>query len=164
MGMAAYFASVGRDTLDELKADPSQLVGFLFPDDVDAAPANTIDIDKAWHGIHFILCEIAKGGHASLAAAVLGGEQLGEDLGYGPPRLLSPSEVQEIAAALDTVTPEAFEASFDPRAMSAAEIYPDIWERDGRSALEILVHFFPNLAAFYRGAANRGDGAILWLA
>ena len=164
MGMAAYFTAVNRDTLEDLRADPSQLEGFLFPDDGEEEPANTIDVDKAWHGINFILSQIAKGGHSPLAAAVLGGEELGEDLGYGPPRLLSPLEVQEIAGALGTVTPEAFEASFDPAAMSAAQIYPDIWERDGKEALDYLVHFLPQMVAFYHEAASRGDGAILWLA
>jgi hypothetical protein len=166
MGMAAYFTPVAAEKLDELKADPSRMESFLFPDedDGDEDPEGSVDLDKAWHGIHFVLCALAKDDHAPLAAAVLGGEELGEDAGYGPPRVLDPSEVQEVASALEAVSIEMFEASFDPHAMAAAEIYPNIWERDGKEALDYLTHFFPTLVSFYREAASRGSGAVLWLA
>lgn len=48
--------------------------------------------------------------------------------------------------------------------MSAADIYPDIWARDGKDALDYLTHYFAALVAFYGGAASRGDGVILYLA
>lgn len=63
-----------------------------------------------------------------------------------------------------SVTQEQLDNAFDPAAMSEASIYPDIWERDGREALEYLTHFFPKLSSFYQEAAKRGDGAVLWLA
>lgn len=164
MGMVAYFTAVNSDTVESLKTDPSLMEGILFPNDGDDEPENTVDIDKSWHGIHFILTSIAGGDETPLAQVILGGEEVGEDLGYGPPRVLTTSEVQDIARALEAVSVEQFESRFDPAAMSASEIYPDIWERDGKEALSYLVENFPLVAAFYRDAAARGDAAILWLA
>ncbi len=164
MGMVGYFTSINREALENLQSDPDQMENFLFPNDGDDEPENTIDVDKAWHGIHFILSEIAKNGRNELESAVLGGAPLGEDLGYGPPRVLNPSEVKQIAAALSSISSEQFESTFDPAAMEAAEIYPQIWERDGKEALEYLTDYFPTLVTFYAEAASRGDGVVLWLA
>ena len=164
MGMVGYFTAISPETLHDIQLDPSQMESFLFPNNGDDEPENTIDVDKSWHGIHFILSEIAKTGSNALESVVLGGEPLGEDLGYGPPRVLNPSEVKHIAAALSGISSEQFESAFNPVAMEAAEIYPQIWERDGKEALEYMTNFFPSLVAFYAEAASRGDGVILWLA
>lgn len=164
MGMVAYFTAVSSSQLDELRADPDTMEEFLFPNDGDDEPENTVDIDKSWHGIHFLLCQLASSEADPLAIAVLGGDEVGDDLGYGPPRVHEPGVVSNIALAIASVTPEKLEDAFDPQAMSQANIYPEIWERDGKEALEYLTHFFPKLSAFYQEAARRGDGVVLWLA
>ena len=164
MGMVAYFTAASATQLKELRADPDIVEEFLFPNDGDDEPENTVDIDKSWHGIHFLLCQLANSEDDPLAIAVLGGDEVGEDLGYGPPRVHEPSVVKSIALAMASVTPEKLEGAFDPKAMTEASIYPEIWERDGKEALEYLTHFFPKLSSFYQEAAKRGDGAVLWLA
>jgi hypothetical protein len=166
MGMAAFFVPIDRDKLEQLKTEPTQVEVFLFPedDDSDVEPEGTADVDKAWHGLHFLLCALAGDEHSPLASAVLGGSELGEDLGYGPPRYLEPAQVKEISEALGSVSTAQLEDAFDPVAMSKADVYPDIWERDGTEALEYLLHFFPTLVSFYKDTARSGRGAILYLA
>ena len=166
MGMAAFFVPIAPEKLKELTADPSQVEAFLFPadDDSDVEPEGSVDVDKVWHGIHFLLCAIAKDEQSPLNSAVLGGTELGEDLGYGAPRALEPTQVQQISEALRAVSVEQLERAFDPSAMSNADVYPDIWQRDGKDALGYLVHFFPTLVSFYSDAARNGQGAILYLA
>lgn len=164
MGMVGYFTAINSSTLHELRVDPDQVAELLFPNDGDDEPENTIDVDKSWHGLHFILSELAKDGTPELESAILGGEPLGEDFGYGPARVLTPPEVQVISAALSSITGEAFAAKFDPARMEAEEIYPQIWERDGSEALDFLQHFFPSLVNFYAEAAQKGNAVVLWLA
>lgn len=164
MGMVAYFTAINASTLDELRADPDQVAEILFPNDGDEEPENTIDVDKSWHGLHFILSALAKDGAPELEAAILGGEPLGEDFGYGPARVLTPPEVQVISTALCSISGEAFAAKFDPARMEAEDIYPQIWERDGSEALDFLQHFFPALVNLYADAAKEGNALILWLA
>src|SRR6266567_6860392 len=48
-----------------------------------------LSLDKAWHGVHYLLCGEVEPGAALLSQAVLGGVELGEGegfSGYGPPR------------------------------------------------------------------------------
>ncbi len=162
MGMVGCFAAVDRVTLSKLKSDPYLIEGYLHPDDGDSDPPNYIDVDKAWHGIHYLLTGKVDEGAEPLSWAVLGGEEIGEEIGYGPARFLEPEQVHSIAAWLpDDIV---FKSRFDPQAMEKAKIYPEvIWVRDGDDALDYLVENYRELVAFYRSAAERGDGAILWL-
>jgi Domain of unknown function (DUF1877) len=113
MGMVGCFAAVDRETLQRLKNSPLLIDEYLHPDDGDSEPPNSIDIDKAWHGIHYLLCGKANPGAEPLSWAVLGGEEIGEEIGYGPARFLEPEHVHSIAAWL----PEdaVFKSRFDPQ-------------------------------------------------
>ncbi len=162
MGMAACFAAIDSATSARLRSNPDEIEGYLFPDDGDGEPANYIDVDKAWHGIHYLLTGSADAGTPPLSWAILGGSEVGEDLGYGPARILTSEQVKAISDNLPSE--DVFKASYAPEAMEAAQVYPDvIWVRDGDEALDYLVENYKVLVEFYRSAASRGDGAVLWL-
>jgi len=164
MGMAACFAAADAATINQLKADPGQIEEFLFPDDGDSEPPNCMDVDKAWHCIHFMLTGEADEGPAPLSLAILGGEEIGDDVGYGPARVLQPGQVRDIAVALSRIDEPAFKARFDPQAMLTANIYlSEMCVRDGDDALDYLLEKYLALVEFYRAAADRDDGVILWL-
>src|SRR5262245_56989103 len=86
-----------------------------------------LDLGQAWHGVHFPLCGSAGEAAGPLGSAVLGGREIGSDLGYGPARYLEPSEVTDIAGALAPLTTEALAARFDPIVMDQHKIYPGHW-------------------------------------
>jgi hypothetical protein len=164
MGMVACFASPNVHVLNQLRANPEGMEEFLYPDDGASEPPNYADLDKAWHCIQFMLNGTAAGGEEPLSFAVVGGAELGEDMGYGPARILEPHEVQRVASALAGIDDANFSARYDPVSMQAAEIYlADMCVRDGAEALDYILGNFHTLVAFYQSAAARGDGAILWI-
>ncbi|HEX5685175.1 MAG TPA: YfbM family protein [Ideonella sp.] len=162
MGMAVCFAAVGPDTLARLRAAPDDIKHYLHPDDGEGPPHET-DVDKAWHGIHYLLTGTAREGREPFSWAIMGAEDIGPDLGMGPARLLTPEQVIRLAAALDSLTTDELSARFDPQAMQDKGIYPEgIWLRDRDDALQYLLENFALMADFYREAAARGDGVLLW--
>lgn len=68
-------------------------------------------------------------------------------------------EVRAIAAALPDLPPRVLIARIDPAAMTAAEIYPAIWDRDQDFA-EFIGPAYEELRAFMREAATRGEGMV----
>lgn len=161
MGMSGCFAAVDASTLERLRASPDQLEDFLYPDDGDSEPENSVCVDKAWHGIHYLLAGDVDHVDAPAGWAVMGGREIGEDMGYGPARWLDPDQVRRVAEALPDV--DEFSVRFDPEAMTRNGVYPDvIWLRDADS-LDYLVENYEPLLTFYRDAAARGDGVFLWL-
>lgn len=162
MGMVGCFTAVDKERLQEFVADPARVTAYLNDED-EAYEERTFDVDKAWHGIHFLLTGQPWGGKEPLGWAVLGGEAIGEDVGYGPARLLMPEQVADVAGALAAIDEAQFRSRFAPEAMGKADIYPDIWMRDGQEALDYIAHYYVRLVDFYSKAAARGDGMLLWM-
>jgi hypothetical protein len=123
-----------------------------------------ICIDKAWGGLHYLLCSVMDAGRKPLGLAVLGGTEIGEDHGYGPARYLSASRVKAVAAALSTVTHETLRQRYDAAAMNEAGVYPGRWD-DGHNSdsLDWLLQAFDDLRHFYQRAADRGNAVIKYL-
>lgn len=122
-----------------------------------------LEIDKAWHAIHYTLNGSAWEGEEPLFLTILGGEGIGDDAGYGPARYLAPSQVQEVSRALLAISADRFSEQFSPSAMDAAEIYPQIWVRDGQEGLEYVLWYYNQLVAFYEAAAKNGDAVLSYL-
>jgi hypothetical protein len=124
-----------------------------------------MDLDKAWHGIHFLLTGSAWDGEGPLAYLLVGGRTVGEeDVGYGPARALSSAEVAAFDDALSKISMNEFRRRFDPKALLRAEIYPEIWLRDPEEdTLGYLVEYFERLKQFVSSARKAEVGLILSL-
>jgi hypothetical protein len=109
----------------------------LSPSPRQSAPSSgspaenmTLSLDKAWHGVHYLLCGEVEPGASLLSQAVLGGTQLGEDLGYGPARYFQADQVAEIAREMSSSDLEAgMESRYDSERMSRLGVYPGRWDR-----------------------------------
>jgi hypothetical protein len=126
-----------------------------------------VDLDKAWHGIHYVLTGSADAGAAPLDFLLEGGRYVGdEEIGYGPPWAFTSAETKNIADALSAVTDDQIAARYDPRAMAAAGVYPEkLWDRGDTSgeAFRYLTEYLTILRATVAEAVGRGHGLLLSL-
>jgi Domain of unknown function (DUF1877) len=123
-------------------------------------PGHNVSIDKAWHGLHYLLCGAPEPAPGPLGQAVFGGTEIGEDQGYGPARYFTPSQVAEIAGALQSPSLEpALHARFDATAMTQLGIYPGVWEPDDHNW---LIDAFHTVRDFYT-AASEAEQAVVTL-
>lgn len=162
MGMYFALCHVAQSRIDALHADPESTFDFL-----ESGEGNQIDLDKAWHGIHFLLADSAWEGKLPAATLMLGGRPIGDvDVGYGPARSLSPDEVRAFHDHVAAISADAFDARFDAQKMLDAKIYPEIWDRDlnGEPDGRPYVNgYFQILKDFLARAVQQGDGVILWV-
>ena len=163
MSMIASFIAVPAEQLDALIANPGLISSIIYPDEGCADTSARTDVDKAWQAIHYMLNGDAWEGEGPLFLTILGGTEIGEDVaGYGPARYLAPVQVKELAAALSAIDAAGFSARYDPLALDAAEIYPQLWVRDGDDGLAYVQHYYTQLSAFYREAAAQGQGVLVY--
>jgi hypothetical protein len=141
---------------EQVAADPSLLEDLV---EEDTPGQEFLDLDKAWHGVHWLLTGSVDETTTPEGQAVLGGTEVGDDWGYGPPRLLRPDDVRRVAAALEAVTAADLRARFDPAAMTAADVYPFIWDEEDVFE-EYLAPSYETLRDFYSRAAARGDAVL----
>jgi len=118
-----------------------------------------LTLEKSWHCLHYLLTGSAGESDSVLGKAILGGKEIGPDIGYGPARYLEPNEVELVAKALKKVPKEDLAARFDLKAMKAAKVYAC---RD-ESELELAQHYFAELCTCYEKAAERGDAMLLYI-
>jgi hypothetical protein len=153
MGMIFEARRLGAADAAAVAADPSAGAAVL------ERTEDVLDLDKAWHGIHFLLTGSAWETTPGAGEAVLGGVPVGDDRGYGPARLVAAEQVRAVAAGLGELTGEALQARFDPAALMAEAIYPQVW--DDEDFANYLLPNFLDLQTFYRAAAERGEAVLL---
>jgi hypothetical protein len=123
-------------------------------------PGHSVSIDKAWHGLHCLLCGAPEPASGPLGQAVFGGTEVGEDQGYGPARYFTVAQVAEIAGALRSPNLEhELRARFDAAAMTQLGIYPGVWETED---LDWLIEAFRTMRDFY-AAASQAEQAVVTL-
>ena len=124
------------------------------------------DLDKAWHGIHYMLTRTAWEGDPPLNFILLGGSEVGQiDVGYGTARVFSSAEVQALHAALSPIDEAFLRQRFNPPEMMELEIYPEIWDRDPAEddTFGYCAEYFGTLKEFVAGAAQRRLGLVFYL-
>jgi hypothetical protein len=120
----------------------------------------SLAIEKSWQAIHFILNGDPWKGSGLLHNAVLGGTEVGEDLGYGRPRYVDPFKVVQTSAALDRITDDEFKKKARAADFSGKGIY--VYEdRLSAEDFEELVDYFGQIRAFFRAAADKSNGILL---
>jgi len=165
MSMIGWLAAVDERAQEELRRDPDRFRDRLdWWDETGNRLPHMISLGKMWQALHFMLTGVPWAGEGPLSHAVMSGEAVGIDFGYGPVGFLKPTLVRAVSAALADLDVEVFKSRFSPAAMEAEMIYPNgIWERDKARLPDELVHYFKLLGTFYRDAASRGDGVLLWI-
>lgn len=156
-GMQMSFYAITPD--DARKLTSAKIIALLESSDT----LQMLDIDKAWHGIHFLLTGTGDPTTDVRSKAIFGGKAIGDDVGYGPARLLSADEVKKIAGALKNESVDKLRVRYDAKKMDALEVYPGIWSRDGIEALNYLLEYYVKLAAFYEKSASSGRAVLIVL-
>lgn len=167
MAMKALFRRLSDDDLERLCDEPGVVDDYL---DAEAplegfGSVAKLDIDRAWHAIHFLLTGSAWKGAPPLNFIVSGGTEIGDDRGHGPARGLLNMEVRAVAAALERLPCSTLMRRFDPALLAAAEIYPNIWDRpsEADASRSYVEHNYEALRAFVMDAAKAGEGILIAL-
>lgn len=136
-------------------------------EDVDAAPLRPIedtDLDKAWHGIHYLLTGTAWEGDSPRNFLVLGGTEVGDiDVGYGRARAFDSQAVKEISRSLAAIDREELHRRYDPVRMTELEIYPGIWDEDveEEETIGYCLEYFDELKEFIARTAEKDLGMVI---
>ncbi len=162
MSRIGYFLVVKPEQADELVHDPAAVAAFLADavEDQDELGADFLDVDKSWHGIHFLLTGSAAPGDGPLASVVFAPTTIGADVGHGPARLLMPSEVIEVSKALAPMTADKLKRQCDWNVMNEREIYPQGWTAGDE---DYIAENFAALKKLYDSAARRQMAIVQWI-
>ncbi len=124
-----------------------------------------LDINNTWQAIHFLLTnEFCFQGQsqtpAPLGNVVMGGTPTDIKTTYGVAYFLTPSEVAEVARALEPLSVEVVAPRYDVKAFRNAQVYPhnERWEDDDFEEFE---NEYERLRGFFFVAALEQQAMIL---
>jgi hypothetical protein len=147
--------------IKRLLAHPTEVTRFLFG--ADAAGSTCVNLDKAWHAIHFVLNGSRLGGQAPLNFLVDEGTPVGEiDVGFGPARVLTSYQVEALASALSGLEPDDIRSRIDVRQLDELAIYPGAWQRDGMD-VDYVVANYRAMRELVARLARDGLGLVLYI-
>lgn len=163
LGRTTTSMAQGRGGDDLLKLVQERLARRVDP---EAGKREVLSLEKAWHGVHYLLAGAVEPGPELRSQAVMGGVELGDDAqgfsGYGPARYFRAAQVRELSEELRRPEVESEAAArFDPAKMSQLQIYPG-W-REGEEDKQWLMDAFTRLRDFYASAAANGRAIVTCL-
>jgi hypothetical protein len=138
-----------------LLEDPERVEELLDEDDDEAS----VEVDKAWHGIHWLLTGSGEPTDSPLSDVIFGGRPFGEDLGFGPARVLAAAGVVRVAGLLGSLDDDVVRGRMDSAAMQRAQLYPEIWDEVNLFD-EYVLPALQRLRRFYKAAAESGESVI----
>jgi hypothetical protein len=124
------------------------------------------DLDKSWHGIHYLLTGTAWEGLPPLNFLVAGGREVGTlDVGYGPARVFTAAETRAVRDALSKLGDDDLRARFNAADMMKREIYPGIWDRSPEEddTLGYLLEYLRILRGYLSQAVDQEHGLVVYL-
>jgi hypothetical protein len=158
MGMIAYYLPLDEALFECLLTGKIDAADYLG--ERSLAEDEFFDIDKAWQGIHFLLCGDPWEGSGPLFDLILGGIELAAaDSGCGPARVLSPERVKVCARAVESLDFESFRSRYDWKAFLEKEIYP----RFDHDEFDYFAYYFALLKDFFRMTAESESGLLLFI-
>lgn len=162
MSMIGNLLAADDDAIKDLLEEPTKIHDFLYGD--DAENADTTDLDKAWHTIHFILTGSAWEGDFPHGFLVSAGIPIGEeDVGYGPARAFLSHEVHDIRKALDDISEAQFREQFSVEKMKKEDIYPSFGHASDEEEIPYFLEHFLSLKEFIIKVEASKRGLIVYL-
>lgn len=180
MSMICSVLGVSPSQIAALKANPAlasylaihidegQFEGGSAPVPTALGPVEkALDLHKSWHLLHYLFVADI-GPTEAVESALMSGEELGEDLGYGPPRLHDSAATAGFAAFLRQLTPKSLEGRLNLKEMQRVGVYaipmgPRVGERDLQDLREEVAAYFEALRTYVAAMAEKSNGLLVWL-
>jgi hypothetical protein len=157
MGMYCEVSVASREDIDRLSSSPAVMDSFLQS---GIATAERVSLEKAWHGLHYLLSGEVWEGTGPLAFLLVGGAPVDDDDDAGV-RWFSPREAGEIHHALSAVSNDQLWSRFDPDQMQQLEIYPGIWDEAEDDLKDEYLSYFEALKQVVGAAVDGGQGLLI---
>jgi Domain of unknown function (DUF1877) len=125
-----------------------------------------LSLEKSWHMLHYLFTGHVGTGHAP-GDLLLSGQELGDDVGYGPARLHDQSRTSDFSRFLDGQDLARLRAHTDFDAMNRAGVLYGSGE-PADEVLHKMLHeeiaiYFQLLRDYVRAMADKGNGLVVWI-
>ena len=164
MSMIGNFRRCEDSQIEELLKNPDTVTAVIYPEEEELAEDLELDVDKAWQGIHFLLCDSPWEGEGPLSFILNGGKEIGTvDVGYGPARSFNSLEVKEISQLLEGISVDDLAKKCNHDLFEENGIYPSIWHEEFDDCFGYLLSYYEDLKEFLLKTAENNSGILVYI-
>ena len=166
MGMIGNYFRTDDETIKKIKEGEISFFNCLYDEETDEElnEEAMLDIDKAWHMLHYLLAGVDEGPTDNpLSKVVLGGEIFDEcEMEYGA-WLISKEDVAEACHALKNFSKQSLYEKFSIEDMIKKDIYPVQPEHGKEEMVEYISHYFDDIVDFFNKAKEENEHIIFFI-
>lgn len=122
--------------------------------------ARPLGLEKSWHLLHYAFTGTA-GPSGMPAGALMDGEEMGKDFGYGPARLLGVDATRAFSDFLRNVDVHQLQTRMNATQMEHDGVYAAPGD-DGEVREEFEL-YFPQLREYVHRMADEHGGLLVWI-
>ena len=158
MGMLGNYIAVGEDELKRIRS------GEIDIFDMNPEEHQTLDIDKSWQAVHYLLCGDIDDGEPPMGYVVpIRDENFIENgMEFGA-FFADAEQVREAVEYLDSLDEDKLKGMFDFGAMLADEVYPIMDESDEDGFFEYLRGYVRKIKEFYKETSERRGAVVFYV-
>lgn len=162
MGTYMSLQALKDNEIEELAQDQIALQDFVESAKAGDPPGPLTDIFH-YHGLHYLFTGSAWQGAEPLCYLVHKNRLLGLYNREHEVRAITSKQLAAFELALQPINHAELLKRYDGKAMTAASIYPSIWEIDDSEAKDCLCEDLDKLKSFLQTAKLRQEGALIWV-
>ena len=158
MGMIGNYVATDSDMLQQIENGALDLL------DIDSEEHPTLDIDKSWQAIHFLLCDDIADGEPPFGYVVPMRDEnaLDIEMDFGAFALTS-VETREAYECIKNIGEEELREKYDFQSFIDNEIYPVIDDEDMDDFFDYIYENFKSIQEFYKTASESGKGIVFYI-
>ena len=158
MGMTGNYVAVDNNTLQQIINNELDLL------DIDSDEYPTLDIDKSWQAIHFLLCnEIAEGKLPFGYVVPMRNENvLDIEMDFGA-FILNSEEVLKAYECIKNIKEEELRAKYDFKSFTENKVYPITEDEDMDDFFDYIYENFMSIQEFYKEASGSGKEIVFYI-
>lgn len=158
MGMLGNYIAVDEEELKRIRS------GEIDIFDMNPEDYRTLDIDKSWQAVHYLLCGDIDDGEPPMGYVVPIRDENFIESGMEFGAFFADAEqVREAAEYLDSLGGDELKGMFDFGAMLRDEVYPIMDEDDEDGFFEYLCGYIGKIKKFYKETAKRRGAVIFYV-
>ena len=160
MGMVWVMTVASDQEVAQLRDNPSAIYDFVNSQDAYES-GRTLDLDKQWHAVHFLLTGSAEITNDPLSLIIGRFEEIGPDNGYGPAWFVPKDFITNFNNAISSLSYDELVARYDTDAMVHENVYiADALASEGEEGRGFVLEDVARLRAFVATAAADGSSAF----
>ncbi|MGE6257537.1 YfbM family protein [Heyndrickxia sporothermodurans] len=160
MGMIGYYTALLEEEIQQLAARTKML------EDLDPYSRESLDIDKSWQALYYMLCGDISDGEPPLGYVVPMDQDKYIEFGDFGAFYLTLRQIQEAYQAIEAMTRNELLEKYNYKMMLEEDIYPlygEAEEGEEEEFFDYLYSYFNDIRKFYSKTIAEGKGIVFYI-